>query len=344
MKAGELAGFVLLAAAVLLAAVFSGGQDRPGGIPALSGPYLGQKDPGRTLAIFAPGIVSTGLEQNGIAFMPDGRECYWTVAISGFETILTSRLEDGRWTEPEVASFSGQYYDGWPAVRPDGGRMFFHSARPLRETAQGRSAAFNVWYVDRTEGGGWGEPRPVGAPVNGAENATCPSVTKDGTIYVSKRFPDGSEMICRSKLVGGAYRELEVLPASVNVTKENFHAFISPDGSYLIRPVVGRPDAIGGRWNYYVSFEGTDGRWSELLNLGKEVNSARCSAIPSISADGRFLFFQAWAPVELRHDLGRRHSLKELTYLEVRNPSSNTNDIYWISAGIIDELRRQSVK
>jgi len=343
MNAGELKGLVLPAAAVLLVAVLSGGQERPGGIPALSGPYLGQAAPGTTAAIFAPGVVSTGLEENGIAFMPDGRECYWTVAFSGFETILTSRLEDGRWTEPEVASFSGRYYDGWPAVRPDGRRMFFHSARPLKETPSGPAAAYNIWYVDRTENG-WGEPRPVGPPVNGRENATCPSVTKDGTIYVSKRFPDGTEMICRSRLVSGTYQELETLPATINVTKDNFHAFISPDGSFLIRPVFGRADAIGGRWNYYVSFQDGDGRWSELINLGKEVNSARCSAIPSISADGKFLFFQAWAPFEGILDLGRRHSFKELVDKEVRNPSANTNDIYWIDAGFIRSLRPKESK
>lgn len=120
--------------------------------------------------------------------MPDGLECYWTVLFSRFETILTSRMANGRWTEPELAPFAGRYFDGWPAIRPDGKRMFFHSSRPLGKAASGPSATFNIWYVDRTENG-WSDPLAVGPPVNGSENATCPSVTRDGTIYISKGFP-----------------------------------------------------------------------------------------------------------------------------------------------------------
>jgi len=328
----------LSAAVVLLFVGCGGGPGQRAGIPALQGPYLGQTPPGMTSGIFAPGVVSTGLEETVITFMPDGLECYWTVLFSRFETILTSRMANGQWTEPEVAPFSGRYYDGWPAVRPDGKRMFFHSARPLGKAAPGPSATFNIWYVDRTENG-WSEPLAVGPPVNGGENATCPSVTRDGTIYLSKRFPDDTEKICRSRFVNGAYQELEILPASINVSKDNFHAYVAPDGSCLIKPVYGRADAIGGQWNYYVSFRDGDDRWSDLVNLGKEVNSVRCGGIPSISADGRFLFFQAWTPVELIPALERKYSFKELVEKEIRNPSVSTNDIYWISAKIIDELR-----
>lgn len=67
--------------------------------------------------------------------------------FSGFETILTSRLENGNWTESELAPFAGKYYDGWPALQPDGKRMFFHSARPLMDSPSGKSAAFNIMKI-----------------------------------------------------------------------------------------------------------------------------------------------------------------------------------------------------
>lgn len=311
------------------------GQKDP---PVLNGPYLGQKTPGRTPEIFAPGFVSTGLEESVITFMPDGRECYWSILLSGFETILTSRLENGKWNEPEVALFSGQYYDGWPALQPDGRRMFFHSSRPRPIGHPGITAKYNIWYVDRIENG-WSEPKIVGEPVNGSENATCPSLTKNGTIYISKRFKDDTEKLCRSEFFNGTFRELEILPAHVNPLQYNFHGAVSPDERFLVRPLYGGKDPIGDGWNYYVSFRNGDGQWSELINLGKEINSIMCAGASSFSADGKYLFFQAMVPAKNTLALERKKSLPEMLEKEIRNPANGSADIYWIDAEIIEALK-----
>jgi len=46
--------------------------------PILKGPYLGQKPSGMSPEIFAPGMVSTELEEFGCSFTPDGTEVYFT--------------------------------------------------------------------------------------------------------------------------------------------------------------------------------------------------------------------------------------------------------------------------
>ncbi len=209
----------------------------------LNGPYLGQKPPGVKAEIFAPEIVSTGLDDNIITFTPDGKECFWHVLFTGMETILTSRLENGKWTKPEVASFSGMYSDGWPAFHPNGNVLFFHSQRPTGNNDF--TDNLNIWYVEKT-GNGWSEPKLLGAPVNGKGNAGCPSITNEGTLYISKRFPDGTEQICRSKFVNGKYLDPEILPKHINISKYNFHTYIAPDESYLIYPTSAKPDIIGG--------------------------------------------------------------------------------------------------
>lgn len=264
---------------------------------SLRGPYLGQKLPGDKLEIFAPSFINTDLEEETITFMPDGKECYWSVLFSGFETILSSRLENGRWSKPEVASFAGIYYDGWPAIHPNGKRMFFHSSRPNDKNIPGITAKYNIWYMDRI-GNGWSEPKIVEMPVNGSESSSCPSVTKDGTICFFKRFSDDTEKICCSKLVEGKYQPLEVLPASINTAKYNFHAFISPDESLLVIPVYGRKDAIGGGYNYYISFKNNEGHWSDLINPGKEINSIITAGTGSFSADQKYLFIQGRSAIK----------------------------------------------
>lgn len=290
-----------------------------------------------SLELFAPGVVSTGLEEGVLSCTPEGRECFWSIRLSGLETILTARLEDGRWTTPQIAPFAGRYFDGWPAIQPDGKRLFFHSARPTMDPVSGPPARFNIWYVERV-GKGWGEPRMVRGEVNGNGNATCPSVTRDGTLYLSKVIGDSPERLCRSRLVGDVYTTLEVLPPSVNAAKDNFHGYIAPDESYLIRPLSGRADAVNGPWNYYVSFRSTDGQWSELISLGGEAHSVYCAGAPSISGDGRWIFLQGRVRQKEVFDLGRLFSLGEL--LDRENSTSNGSaDVYRIDARLIERLR-----
>jgi hypothetical protein len=340
-KAWLWAAVVLVAMLLLVAGCAPRSLDRETAKSA--GPYFGQTAPAETPALFAPGIVSTGLDELGIAFMPDGREGYWTVSFSGFETILTSRLENGIWTSAEVASFSGKYYDGWPAIRPDGRRLFFHSARPRPDRPSGEEGRFGIWYMDRTNDG-WSEPRLLESPINEGGNATCPSVTRDGTIYVSKRFSDDSEKLSRSRFADGKYQAMEILPAIINTTDANFHGVIAPDESYLIRPLSGRADTGGDGWNYYVSFRSADDRWSELINLGKGVQAVRCSVLPTISADGQYLFLRAWIPSKERYALDRRLTWKEFTNREIRESFGNNNDIYWIETKFLGALKPKESK
>ena len=309
----------------------------------LTGPYLGQQPPGATAKIFAPEIVSTGLDETVITFMPDGNECYWAVLLStGIEAILTSQLENGKWIKPEVASFSGRYLDGWPAIQPDGKKMFFHSYRPIDDKNE-PSTYINIWYVERI-GNIWSPPEPLGAQVNGNGHSCNPSIAKNGTLYFSKTFLDGSEKICRSRFVNGTYTEIEILPENINIGKVNYHAYIAPDESYLIYPTDAKPDIIGGGWNYYVSFHGQDGKWSDLLNLGPAVNSERSSDSASISADGRYFFFRARTNIPRERSLRAKYSLSDLLERESRMPGRLTDDIYWIEAKTIEQLRPSAFK
>lgn len=297
-----------------------------------------QSFPEENLEIFAPEIVSTGLNEGTITISPNGNECFWSILFSGYETIVTSKIKNGKWTKPEVASFSGKYYDGWPAIHPDGKRLFFHSARPVTDTSEGITAQFNIWYVDRINDS-WSEPKLVNSPVNSNENSTCPSVSMNGALYLSKKFSDDTEKLCRSELKNGVYQDLEVLPDNINVLKENFHCYISPDESYLIRICYGRPDNVGAGWNYYITFRKSDGTWSDLVNMGKEVNSVYCGGGASVSADGKYIFFQGIPAAKLTDSLDRIYTLEELVERDVKRPSLGSIDIYWINANIIAGLK-----
>ena len=110
--------------------------------------------------------------------------------------ILYSQKINGKWTTPEVASFSGLYSDLEPAFSPDGSKLYFVSNRPLQQ--QGEKKDYDTWYVKK-EKGQWQNPINPGSPVNSEQDEFYPSVTKNGNIYFT-RAADGREediFLCR---------------------------------------------------------------------------------------------------------------------------------------------------
>lgn len=241
--------------------------------------------------LFGEGVISTPDFELNSAFLPDGNTVYFTKSTAnlGFWTIVSSRLVNGRWTEPEVAPFSGRHSDADLAVTPDGRRLVFISNRPVPGAAARSRRAPHIWYVDRTPGG-WSEPRNAAA-LNSQAGEYYPSVAGDGTLYFESARPGGSGRadVYRSRLVSGEYAAPENLGTPLNSEFNEGDAAISPDQRFIILTVTGRPDDLGGG-DLYIS-EQNDGTWSRPRPLPAAINTVALEFCPSLSPDGRFLFF-----------------------------------------------------
>lgn len=66
---------------------------------------------------------------------------------------------------------------------------------------------------------------------------------------------------------------------------------ISPDGRYLFITICNRDDGVGSCDLYMSKKEGRS--WTEPVNLGAPLNSNRWDAHPSLSSDGRTLYFSS---------------------------------------------------
>jgi len=325
----------------VLAIAISCGQ--PAGVPrapgdAPTGDWLGQEPPGDEARVFAPRIVSTGAFDRDLTITPDGDEIYTTVMLPDFtfSAILVARRVDGVWSAPEVAPFSGRYRDLEPTVSPDGRRLFFASFRP--DDGEGPPEEEpDIWVVDRGETG-WGPPRPLGPPVNSEGEEYFPSVTRDGTLYFTRRTTDGDEAIYRAELRDGAYLEPERLGPEVNAGKARFNAWVAPDESLLIVPIFGLPDSLGAT-DYYVCFRREDGGFTEPVHLDDRVNSpSRHEYSASLSPDGRYLFFMSsrGSVENPRFDPAvTADGLKRL----LDGPENGNPDIYWIDASFLHDLQ-----
>jgi Tol biopolymer transport system component len=269
----------LLAAACATALVYTAGsaQTQPAGGGAAS------------VSLFAEGVVSTPEDELNSAFSPDGKSLYFTKNAPGSRqgVIVVSRLANGKWGKPEVAPFSGRYSDYDPFFAPDGSRLFFISNRPVSGTARRRD--FDIWVVERA-GGGWGEPRDLGAPVDTDRNEYYPSVAADGTLYFStdRQGGRGGFDLYRSRFVDGKFAEPENL-GDANTQFSEIDSYVAPDQSFIVFASYGRPDSLGGG-DLYVSVN-RGGKWSPAVNLGAPINSAAREYCPAGSPDGRYFYF-----------------------------------------------------
>jgi len=118
--------------------------------PDLSGPILGQQLPGMTAKIFAPGIISTEHSESNSVLSPKGDEFYFTTWTKETGTkIMFSRLEEGKWTAPKLASFSKGFGDVDVAINYDGNKLFFGSNRPWPGETEDREKGFDIWFAKR---------------------------------------------------------------------------------------------------------------------------------------------------------------------------------------------------
>ncbi len=300
-------------------------------LPSLTGPYLGQKLPGTKPEIFAPGIVSTGLYERDLTMTPDGKEIYFSVLLGAPHNrahIVGVKEVDGVWSKPEIAPFSNEYGDIEPFIQPDGQKMYFISKRPLIE-GKDNKYTYNMWYVNKTENG-WSKAIPVGEPINGHGSVFYPSLTKSGSLYFSRKLENKVERIFRSKIIDGAFTEPELLPEVINSPDGVSNTLISPDEDFMIIPQIIESENYGGG-DYYVSFRNEDDNWSELINLGAEINSPAWDYCPALSPDGKYFFFQRDAWTE---DLDG----KILKYEDLLNIHNGGGDIYWVDAKVITDL------
>lgn len=220
--------------------------------------------------------------------------------------IFFSKIKDGRWTRPELAPFTKDHLEninGGPAFTPDGKRLYFYSVnRP------GGLGDMDVWYVEK-RGDSWGEPLNAGDSFNSKGINWTPSFNRKGYAYTF--LPRAQKYL---------YKEHQFSkPENFRVYKGYNTVFpyvVSKDGSYLIFASSVRGQGYG-ELDLYISLRDSSGKWGLPLNMGDKVNTGKTERFPSLSPDGKYLFF-------MRH-------------------TEPDQDIFWVSTEIIDKLRKKSM-
>jgi Tol biopolymer transport system component len=241
--------------------------------------------------LYGEGVFSTGDYELPPTFTPDGNTAYFTVSTPVYARtrfIVESRRTAGRWSEPVVSSFSGQYDDADPFITRDGKQLFFLSKRPI---APGMPVKrdLDIWVM-RREGNGWSAPKHV-AKASGQADEHYVTTTTDGTMYIAAVRYDSRNLgdVYRVPLVNGEYGEPENLGPTVNAPElHDTTPFVSPDGNWIIFGSRGRADSFGDL-DLYITVK-RDGQWTAPKNLGQAVNSSAAELCPLVTPDG-YLYF-----------------------------------------------------
>ncbi len=283
---------------------------RAGEFPALRGPYMGQAPPHEGAEVFASGIVKPARGfHSAVVFNKAGDMACWTEMEKG-RTLCSRRIDD-LWTPPELMPFDPEYGVREPMFAHGDRRLYYLSRRPLEHDPVTRE---RIWFVEHTGGSSWSAPQVIDEVVTAHPTHWQFSLTAGGDLYFTSEIPGvrGEQDIYVARWHNGAFSEPEDVGDEVNSDVREFCPFIAPDESYLIfsRSV---PEEKG-RSDLFISFPDPDGGWTQAVNMGDSVNSLHNETSPVVTPDGRYLFF-----------------------LRV---SGDVNDVFWIDADIIDDIRR----
>jgi Tol biopolymer transport system component len=257
--------------------------------------------------IFAKGTISTDLiEHSAPAYSPEMDIVVWGVVEGPGKParILEMKQQNGAWTTATPVSFSSPDKDDfYPRFSPDGKTLYFSSRRSLPQGFP--QADMWIWSVQRTKNG-WGEPAPLSQSIcEGYEYSH--SISKKGTMVYSFRKENG-KVFDIAMIVNG---KRQVLPAPINTDKTEDGPYISPDEDFLIFE-SSRPGGKGSN-DLYICFKQKDGSFGTPINMGDKINTEHSERFAGLSPDGKILYFGS---------------------------DRNGPDLYWISAGVIDELKK----
>jgi outer membrane protein OmpA-like peptidoglycan-associated protein len=212
------------------------------------------------------------------------------IATNVNEELKTERLSD---------NVNSPYVEHSPLLSPDGKTLFFSRANHP-ENVGGVDDYEDIWYSEwDEENQEWKEAKNIGDRLN----------TK-GPNFISSITPDGNNLVL---LLGNKYTNSGKMRAGLSISTKgpdgewtepmdveivNDYNY-SPKSDYFLANskdvlmlAVERDNTFGYR-DLYVCFDLGNGKWSEPLNIGSDVNTSNEESAPFLAPDMKTLYFSS---------------------------------------------------
>lgn len=145
-------------------------------------------------------------------------------------------------------------------------------------------------------------PVSVGNGINTTADEYWPSITADGKTLIFTRQSNlngkgkmaGQEDFYISYLTDGKWSEALNAGSPLNTSNNEGAQSLSANGAYMFFTACNSKSGLGSCDIFFSAFR--NGKWSVPVNLGSPVNTSYWESQPSISADGKMLFFSSNRP------------------------------------------------
>ncbi len=195
-----------------------------------------------------------------------------------------------------VANLNTRYDEQNPVLSPDGTKLYFTRANDSLNIG-GTKDKGDIWFASLNEDGNWGVPVNLGEPVNNDLKNYLLGFSPDGKIMFlnnEKRNPGGiivNDGISFSVFSNGSWSN----PARVTVDyllnkSKHQSGSISANGNVMLLSL--QSYASRGEEDIYISTY-QNGKWSQPVNVGSQVNTSHQEMTPYLSPDNKTLYFSS---------------------------------------------------
>ncbi len=244
--------------------------------------------------IFEEGNISTKSVEYSTTFSATGMEVFFAKSNGKWGTggmkssIHYSVKENGEWSAPQLAPFSGQYDDSGPHICNDGKTIYFISQRPSKEATQ---ISRDIWKVEKDENDTWGIPTRLNNTINSEKNEYGPRTDKYGNLYFasdrSGGYGQGDLYLAKKE------KDTFALPVNlgdvINSDQGEWNLEISDDGNTIIFESSGREQNLSSYGDLYISFKFND-EWS-MPQAIKELNTTGSDLYAELIEEDELLYY-----------------------------------------------------
>ncbi|MCK5102039.1 MAG: PD40 domain-containing protein, partial [Cyclobacteriaceae bacterium] len=183
-----------------------------------------------------------------------------------------------------------------PLLSPNGMSLYFTRANDSLNIG-GPKDKGDIWVSVLSADGTWMTPENIGKPVNNDLRNYILGFSPDGNIMFlnqEKRNPGGliiNDGIAFSVLSNGSWSKPSRVSVDYLINKSKHQSgSISSDGSLMLLSL--QAYASRGEEDIYIcSYQ--NGKWTQPVNLGSDINTSGQEMTPYLSADKRYLYFSS---------------------------------------------------
>ena len=195
-----------------------------------------------------------------------------------------------------LKNVNSRYDEQNPILSPDGKKLYFTRANDSLNIG-GTKDKGDVWVSELSADRIWLKPENIGGPVNDDLRNYILGFSPDGKIMFlnqEKRNPGGlviNDGIAFSVISNGSWSKPSRVSVDYLINKSKHQSgSVSADGSLMLLSL--QAYASRGEEDIYIcSYQ--NGKWTQPVNLGSDINTSGQEMTPYLSADKKYLYFSS---------------------------------------------------